>query len=62
VSKLPSTDHLCNHSTPARLEEENVSAQSIKIHALNMFLHPVIFLWGVIYFVEYMIKGSWDSQ
>jgi len=41
VSKLPSTDHLCNHGSPARLEEENVSTQSIKIHALNMFPHPI---------------------
>jgi hypothetical protein len=37
VPKLPSMDHLCNHGSLARLEEEIISAQSIKIRTLNMF-------------------------
>jgi len=49
VSKMPSMDHLRNHGSMARLEEENVSAQSIKIHALNMFLHPVNISLGASY-------------
>jgi hypothetical protein len=41
VPKPPSTDHLRNHGSPARLEEKIVSAQSIKIRAQNMFPRTV---------------------